>query len=215
MVVVLINGASASGKSRLIAGVERRAVESGVFKDLRVAKRTTTRAAREAESLPHENLFLDPEDFHAAAQSGALDVHWKREISSNHVNRYGFSIERELDQGGVILLSANNYLQWTRQASLLALRDVGRLMVVRVSASPETRLGRLRARRPRLSDLEVGARMADLPPHLLPPADHVVPNDPEFERVAEWQLLELIAAFRFSVNGAHGNAAGTVPVLTQ
>jgi ribose 1,5-bisphosphokinase PhnN len=198
MVVVLVNGASASGKSRLIAGVERLANETGVMRGVRIAKRTTTRAAREQETLPNENLFLDPEDFHLATQAGALDVHWKREISRDHVNRYGFAIARELDRGSVLILSANNYLDWEKQQPLQTLRAENRLMVVRVCASVETRLGRLRGRRPKLSDLEIASRMADLPAHLLPPADHVVPNDPEFELTAEWEMLHLISAFRFS-----------------
>jgi len=197
-VAVLINGASASGKSRLIAGVEQRASESGVLRDLRIAKRTTTRAVRERETLPGENLFLDNEDFYRATQMGTLDVHWKRQISSDHVNRYGFSLARELDAGGVVILSANNYLDWARQPRLQTLRAEGRLMVVRVCASLDTRLARLRARRPMLSELEIGSRMADLPPYLLPPADHAVPNDPAFETFAEWELLRLIAAFRFT-----------------
>lgn len=197
-VAVLINGASASGKSRLIAGLGRRAGESGVLRDLRIAKRTTTRAARDDESLPSENLFLDGEDFYRAAQAGVLDVHWKRPISADHVNRYGFSLAREFDSGGVVILSANNYLDWTRQAPLQALRAEGSLMVIRICASLDTRLSRLRGRRPSLSQSEIGSRMADVPAHLLPPADHVVPNDPAFETFAEWELLRLVATFRFT-----------------
>jgi ribose 1,5-bisphosphokinase PhnN len=205
-VAVLVNGASAAGKSRLIGGLERRAAESGVLRDLRVAKRATTRAIREAESLPSENLFLDPEAFYQATRAGTLDVHWKRQVSSDHTNRYGFSLARELDAGGVVVLSANNYLDWTRHAPLQTLRAEGRLMVIRICASLDTRLARLRGRRPPLSELEIAFRMADLPAHLLPPADHVVPNDPAFETFAEWELLRLVAAFRFSSQGEDGGA---------
>jgi ribose 1,5-bisphosphokinase PhnN len=202
MVVVLVIGPSASGKSRLIAGVERLAAETGVTRGIRIAKRATTRAAREDETLPAENVFLDGEDFQRAAKSGALDVHWKREISREHINRYGFALAREMESGSVLILSANNYLNWERQPPLVALRAEGRLMVVRVCASMETRLARLRARRPKLSDLEIASRMADLPASLLSPADHVVPNDPEFERTSEWEMLRLINAFRFSAIGS-------------
>jgi len=195
---VLVNGASAAGKSRLIRDLGRITTESGVLRDIRIAQRATTRAAREAESLPEENQFLDGEAFYEATQNGALDVHWQRAISRDHINRYGFSMARELDGGGVVILSANNYLDWTKQAPLMQLRSEGRLMVVRVCASLETRLARLHARRPSLTPDEIGSRMADLPHYLLPPADHVVPNDPQFEGSASWELLRLVTAFRFS-----------------
>jgi hypothetical protein len=74
-------------------------------------------------------------------------------------------------------------------------------MVVRIHASIDVRLARLRALRPPLSEWEVASRMADVPPERFPPADHVVSNDPGFEESAEWQLLQLITTFRFSHAG--------------
>jgi ribose 1,5-bisphosphokinase PhnN len=195
---VVVNGSSASGKSRLIAGVERVARESAVLRGLRCARRTTTRALRDRESLPTENRHLDPAAFELEVQSGSLDVHWRRRLSSGHEIRYGFSLDAERARGGLVILSANNYLDWMAQPLLAGLRDERRLMVVRVWASRETRHLRLRARRPALAAAELGSRLDDLRPASLPPADHVIPNDAEFEPFAEWELLRLLAAFEFS-----------------
>ena len=112
--------------------------------------------------------------------------------------RYGFALARELAAGDVVILCANNYLDWTRVALLTGLRAERRLMVVRVHASLNTRLARLRAVRPSLEEFELAHRLTDLPGDLLPPADHVVPNDAPFERSAEWELMRLIASFRFA-----------------
>jgi ribose 1,5-bisphosphokinase PhnN len=202
--VVVVNGSSASGKSRLIASVERIAEDAGVLRGVRVAQRTTTRAPREHESRPGENRHLDSEQFHAAVRAGALDVHWKRVISADHQNHYGFALARELPESGLLILPANNYLDWESQPLLMALRGEHRLMVIRVWASLGTRIARLRARRPRITEPELGSRLADLLGYLLPPADHVVPNDPEFEKSAEWEFLRLVAAFRFSSQGDEG-----------
>lgn len=197
-IVVLVNGASASGKSRLLAGVQRIALDSGVLRDVRVAKRTTTRKARDAESLPTENHYVDEESFEETVQAGVLDVHWRRTISAAQQNRYGFALASELERDGVVLVSGNDYLDWTTQPVLSALRRQRRLMVVRVWASHETRLARLTARRPALSQVELKSRMAGVRADLLPLADHVVPNNPEFQTLAEWEFLRLIAAFRFA-----------------
>ena len=74
-------------------------------------------------------------------------------------------------------------------------------MVVRVYASEQTRRARLAARRPPLTEPELTSRMSDVSPELLPPADHVVPNDPHFQELAEWNLLQLFTSFRFGVGG--------------
>lgn len=197
-IVVLVNGASASGKSRLLAGVQRIALDSAVLRDVRIAQRTTTRTAREAESLPTENHYVSESAFEDAVQAGIIDVHWRRTITAARQNRYGFSLASELAHDGVVLVSANDYLDWTAQTLLSELRRQRRLMVVRILASDETRLARLLARRPPLSSDEMESRMAGVPAELLPLADHVVPNNPEFQSFAEWELMRLIAAFRFA-----------------
>ena len=196
--VVLLNGASASGKSRLVAGVQRIAAEAGVLQGVRVAQRSTTRRARERESLPTENRHLKPKEFEKAVASGELDVHWRRAISPEHEIRYGFSLGAELGAGGIVILSTNNYLDWPKQPLLSALRHGRQLMVVRVFASDQTRFARLAARRPPLSPTELASRMADVRSATLPPADHLVPNDTEFQALAEWEFLRLLAAFRFA-----------------
>ena len=162
------------------------------------SRRDRRRVPPDAESLPTENQFLSSKQFEMDVQAGLIDVHWRRPIAEDHVNRYGFSLAPELTHGGVVVLSGNNYLEWRDQPLLVSLRDAGRLMVVRVHATVETRLARLLARRPALSDPEIASRMLDVPGSTLPSADHVVPNDPLFERTAEWELVRLIAAFRFA-----------------
>lgn len=196
--VVLVNGSSASGKSTLIGCAERRSRELAVVGGLRCALRATTRPARDSESLPAENRYLDPAAFEREARAGALDVHWRRALGGGRELRYGFSAAAELEGGGVVLLSANNYLDWTAQPLLRELRAEGRLLVVRVWASRETRAARLAARTPALSATELASRLDDVPAALLPPADHVVPNDRHLEAHAEWDLLRRLAAFRFS-----------------
>jgi ribose 1,5-bisphosphokinase PhnN len=193
-VVVVVNGSSATGKSRLIAGVERIAADAGVLRGVGVARRATTGRPRELESRLGGERHLNDEQFEAAVRSGALDVHWMRAISADCQIRYGFALARALPESGLLILPANNYLDWTRQPSLMALRAERRLIVIRMWASLDTRAMRLRARRPSLTQLELVSRLADLPDKLLPPADHVVPNGPEFESSAEWEFLRLVAS---------------------
>lgn len=195
-VAVLVNGASASGKSRLIAGIEAISRDAGVLREVVLAKRYTTREARENESLPSENCHMDPMQFEAA-DGDLLDVTWRRKISPHRDIRYGFALRREITAGGIVILSGNNYLDWTEQPVLRGLRLEGRLMVVRVWATDSTRRARLAARKPSLSEEELTSRMGDLPPSLLPPADHVIPNDEQFEPFAQWEFMRLAANFWF------------------
>lgn len=196
-VVILVNGASAAGKSRLIAGIEGISYDSGVLREFVVAQRFTTRPPRNRESLPSENYHMKEEQFSAAVHSGMLDVHWRRSLSPESEIRYGFALQRELAGGGIVVLSANNYLNWTSQPLLQALRSERRLMVVRVMASQTTRLERLSAREPPPGEEELASRMQDLPPQLLPPADHVIPNDIEHQPYAEWEFMRLASSFWF------------------
>lgn len=195
--VVLVNGSSASGKSWLIGRVQRRVRELAVIGDVHCALRATTRPERERESLPSENRHLEPAAFEREVRAGALDVHWRRQISAEREIRYGFSVRAALEHD-IVLLSANNYLDWTAQPLLAALRAQGRLMVVRVWASNETRRARLSARQPPLAPAELRSRLDDVAPKRLPPADHVVPNDRAFEAHAEWDLLRRLSAFRLA-----------------
>lgn len=199
-VVMLVNGASASGKSRLIAGIQSISYDSGVLREFCVAQRYTTRKARENESLPSENRHMSDEQFGAAVQSGLLDVNWCRGLSADQEIRYGFALQRELSAGGIVVLSANNYLDWTTQPLLQALRGEQRLMVVRVLASESTRLSRLASRQPPPDPDELASRMKDLPPQLLPPADHVIPNDLQFQPFAEWEFMRLATGFWFGAS---------------
>lgn len=80
---------------------------------------------------------------------------------------------------------------------LVQLREQGRLLLLRVFASLETRLMRLTQRRPPLSTEELDARMADIPPSELPPVDFVICNDPPFEQSSAWQFLEILNMFVF------------------
>jgi ribose 1,5-bisphosphokinase PhnN len=196
--LVVVNGASASGKSWLIGRVRQRADELAVLGDLRCAWRATTRVPRHRESLPSENRYLDPAAFELEVKSGTLDVHWHRRISAEQEIRYGFAARAELTRGSVVVLSANNYLDWPAQPVLAELREQGRLMVVRVWASRETRQARLHARRPSLPAVELTSRLDDVTSDALPPADYVVPNDRPFEARAEWDLLRRLTAFCFS-----------------
>lgn len=194
---MLVNGASASGKSRLIAGIQSISYDSGVLREFGVAQRYTTRPARDTESLPGENQHMSDEQFEAAVQSGLLDVHWNRGLSVDNEIRYGFALQRELAAGGIVVLSANNYLDWTAQPLLQSLRGEQRLMVVRVMASQATRLSRLTSRQPPPDADELASRMKDLPAQLLPPADHAIPNDLQFQPFAEWEFMRLATSFWF------------------
>ena len=197
-VVILVNGASAAGKSRLIAGIQTISHDSGVLREFGVAQRFTTRPPRDRESLPSENHHMKEEEFSTAVHSGMLDVHWLRSLSPESEIRYGFALQRELAAGGIVVLSANNYLDWPSQPLLRMLRSERRLMVVRVMASQTTRLERLTIREPRPSDDELASRMQDLPPQLLPPADYVIPNDVEHQPYAEWEFMRLASGFWFT-----------------
>jgi ribose 1,5-bisphosphokinase PhnN len=192
--VVIVNGASGAGKSWFIGRMEERARELPALRGLRYACRSTTRAPRDRESLPSENRYLDPIVFEREAVSGGLDVHWRRTISSGREIRYGFGVAGEIAQGGVVVLSANNYLDWTAQPVLAELRQAERLVVVRVWASRATRRARLSARRPRLGASELSSRLDDVPADALPPVDYVVLNDPPFEAHVESDLLRWLAA---------------------
>ena len=76
--IVILNGASASGKSRLIAGIQRIGRETGVLRGVRVPQRATTRGARENESLVSENRYLTKLEFDDKVRAGELDIHWHR-----------------------------------------------------------------------------------------------------------------------------------------
>lgn len=195
--VVLIVGASASGKSRLIQGAMDIAKQGGVLGDVRLAQRHTTRAARVAESLAGENEFVDGEEFERRVAVGEIDVHWARRVTADREIRYGFSLGPNLAQPGLVLLSANNYLQWQTVPVLMSLRAAGQLVVVRVFAADETRITRLRARRPVLPEDEFASRKWDVPKDELAPADHLIPNDPPFELSSPWELLNLLSAARY------------------
>jgi guanylate kinase len=54
--VVLVQGSSASGKSRLVAGVSRITRDTGLDLELDFAKRYTTRAPRYAETFASEHV---------------------------------------------------------------------------------------------------------------------------------------------------------------
>jgi ribose 1,5-bisphosphokinase PhnN len=210
--LVVVNGSSGSGKSWLIGRVQQRARDLAVLDGLRCATRATTRAQRDTESLPNENRYLEPIAFDDEADSGMLDVHWRRMIHTDHEVRYGFAVDAELADGGIVVLSANNYLDWPAQPLLASLREQGRLMVVRVWASRETRRERLRARQPELNAPELASRLDDVSAQELPPADHVVPNDPPFEAHAEWDLLRWLASVRLTaLPGMSGERRARVP----
>jgi len=197
--VVVLSGASASGKSRLLNGVLNISRASGVLSDMHVAKRYTTRATRENESLTVENEFLDRQAFLAAVADDDIDVSWSRPISPVMHNMYGFALRHEMRAGGLLVLSANNYLNWTEIPLLRKLREAGQLIVVRVYASEETRAQRLRQRRPPVADPELTFRLNDVPDESLPPADHVIPNDPVFQAFAEWDFARVLTMFRSSL----------------
>ncbi|MBL0003085.1 MAG: hypothetical protein IPP00_03550 [Actinomycetales bacterium] len=146
--IALVLGASASGKSRLIRRVLEIAHAGGVLRDVRCAQRFTTRATRVAESLPGENEFLESEEFRRRVSCGEIDIDWSRQVTADRANWYGFSLGPQLDLPGLVLLSANNYLDWEANPLLSELRVEGRLVVVRVYAARETREARLRERRP-------------------------------------------------------------------
>jgi len=198
--VVVLSGASASGKSRLLRGVLSISRTSGVLSDIRVPKRYTTRATRENESLTVENEFLGRQAFLAAVAAGEIDVSWRRSISPTTENLYGFALKREIDAGGLIVLSANNYLKWLEVPLLRELRDAGQLIAVRVYASEETRARRLQQRRPPVEDPELSFRLNDVPEGALPPADHVIPNDPFFQAFAAWDFARVMTMFRSSMS---------------
>lgn len=197
--VALVVGASASGKSRLIAGVLEIASKGAVLGQVRVAERLTTRAARVNESLPGENCFLDAAAFQRGVDEDVIDVHWDRGVGAARRNRYGFRLAEHLAEPGLVVLSGNNYLPWPEIPLLARLRSEGRLVVVRVWADPATRMARLQARRPLLDDDELAARMRDVPVTELLPADHLIPNDPQFEATASWEFLRLLTSARFYV----------------
>lgn len=203
---VLIIGASASGKSRLVDGAIRISRESGVLTDVRVAKRFTTRRARASETLPIENRFLAPDVFDNGVSRGVIDVSWRRPVSMTAENHYGFSLGSELLGDGLVILSANNYLRWSEHEPLCELRRAGRLIVIRVWASPATRLARLRERQPALEPSELELRMRDVPADQLPLADYVIPNDPAFQAAAEWELVRVLTSFRFSLRSSSTTA---------
>jgi len=191
-VVVLVNGPSAAGKSWLVAAVSREARRLDL--DVRCATRATTRARRERETLPGENRYLEPAEFAFEARTGALDVHWRRPLSAGRELRYGFALADQLEHG-VVVLSANNYLDWAADPLLARLRADGRLLVVRVWAPLPVREARLRNRRPAFDPVELRSRLRDVPEAALPAADHVILNAPPFEAEAEAQLLRLATAF--------------------
>jgi hypothetical protein len=195
--IALVLGASASGKSRLIRRVLEIAHAGGVLRDVRCAQRFTTRATRVAESLPGENEFLESEEFRRRVSCGEIDIDWSRQVTADRANWYGFSLGPQLDLPGLVLLSANNYLDWEANPLLSELRVEGRLVVVRVYAARETREARLRERRPPLADDEFDSRISDVPRELLPSADYLIPNDPQFEHSSAWEFLSLLTGVRY------------------
>jgi ribose 1,5-bisphosphokinase PhnN len=201
---VLVTGASAAGKSRLLDGVVRISRDSGVLTDVRVADRFTTRRVRAKETHPSENRFLARDAFNRGVSSGTINVSWSRPISQVAENHYGFALGSEMLGDGLVVLSANNYLRWPEHEPLRDLRRAGRLIVVRIWASPATRLARLRGRRPPLEGPELELRMRDVPPDELPPADYVIPNDPAFQALAEWEFVRLLTSFRFAMRSPTG-----------
>jgi ribose 1,5-bisphosphokinase PhnN len=196
--VVFLIGGSASGKWTVIRNLQQIGLDSGVLSDMRVAERTTTHKAFRAGAAPNDrDRYMDREAFYAATRNGTIDVHWKRTIALNQVQEYGLSLTRELDHHGLVLVSAHSSLDWTKQESLRNLRTEGRLMIVRLHASADTRLRRLNASDPKLSQEEVAARMAEPPGYLLPDPDFVILNDPPHDAYAAEKLLGHMTALRF------------------
>lgn len=203
--VVLVQGSSASGKSRLIDGVNRIIRETGLELEVEFPKRYTTRAPREAETYSGENVHLSEEAFRSDVRLGRIDVFWRRSTGQRRENLYGFGLGAHLGSGRRVILSANNYLSWNEHDLLLCLRRVGRLVVVRVVASDATRARRLAARRPPISKEELEFRMRDVPPESLPAADYIIPNDEQQQPFAEWEFCRLLSLLK--LGAVRGRAA--------
>ena len=194
---VLLIGASAAGKRTVIRNLQQICSDSGALSDLRVAERTTTLKARAGTEPSDQDHFMDREAFYTATRTGTIDVHWKRMVALNQVQEYGLSLARELDHDGLVLVSAHSSLDWTKQKSLRTLRTEGRLMIVRLHASVDTRLRRLNAYDPKLSQEEVAARMVEPPGYLLPDPDFVILNNPPHDAYAAEKLMGYMTALRF------------------
>lgn len=197
--VVLVQGSSASGKSRLVSGVNRIVGETGLDLAADFAKRFTTRTPRHAETFSGENDYLNREEFEARVRSGLIDIHWQRPTGALRENLYGFSLAPHLGSNRRVILSANNYLRWEENALLVRLRRANRLVVVRVVAPDATRERRLALRRPPLSPEELAYRMRDVPPGQLPAADYVIPNAEEQQAFAEWEFCKLLSLLKLGI----------------
>src|SRR2546423_1689152 len=90
--VVLVQGSSASGKSRLVSGVNRIVRETGLDLEVEFAKRHTTRAQRDAETFAAENIYLNEEDFQSYVRAGRIDIFWRRRTGEKSENLYGFGL---------------------------------------------------------------------------------------------------------------------------
>lgn len=196
--VVLVQGSSASGKSRLVSGVNRIVRETGLDLEVEFAKRYTTRAPRDAETFAAENVYLSKKAFQSYVREDRIDVFWRRSTGEKSENFYGFGLADHLRSNSRVILSANNYLRWNDHDLLASLRKFNRLVVVRVVASDATRARRLATRRPPLSQEELAFRLRDLPAEVLPAADYVICNDEALQLFAEWEFCRLLSLLKLN-----------------
>ncbi len=139
--LIAVVGPSGVGKDSVMAGVV------AALPAVRLVRRTITRAP----DLGGEAYdAVTPEQFDAAASSGAFCVHW-----AAHGLRYGIPADVVTDtQNGIDCLA-----NFSRSALLQADAVISNLLVLNITASPGV-LARRLAGRGRESEAEIGARLA-------------------------------------------------------
>jgi ribose 1,5-bisphosphokinase PhnN len=132
---VIVAGASATGKTTLIAGLR-----SEEFADrIVIPTRYVTRSAR-ADDEATENVSVDHPTFETHIASGRIAVEWSRTFERGRTERYGFEAVRRSDPR-LVVYSGNNALLTAREPSVVALlRDSLLVMVTCGKAIRKQRL---------------------------------------------------------------------------
>ncbi|MEK7070954.1 MAG: hypothetical protein AAB966_04045 [Patescibacteria group bacterium] len=178
---VFFAGASGVGKSTVIGRLDVERVH--------VVPRFTT-FPRRSDSLPWENIHLNPWEFDMLELDGTIEVSWNRDMGNGDVVKYGFPVRNDDDSR--IAVYPTNSLFFDHMIHMPPGFLDGAL-IVGVFAPNIVRTIRLQQRSPDMPTHEREARLSDNPQSVVNLSHVVVNNYGSFEKCSSEDVMDFIA----------------------